>query len=182
MKGLMLFNDYFEDVEGIAVVDVLNRANIELEKVSLNDYVVKTAHGNKMIFDKTINEIDYRNYDFLIIPGGPAVFRYLHNNPLVDEIVKYYCDNNKLVCAICAAPSLIGKHGYFKDLKYACFPGCEGPVVAGTKSSNPIEVSNNFITARSMYYANDFALEIVKKIKGIETYQHIRDSIKGLYK
>ena len=180
MKGLMIFTDGFEDVEGIAVVDILHRARIDLESVSLHNNLVNTAHNNKMIFDKTIEKIDYHNYDFLILPGGPAVFKELHSNKLIDTIVKYFCDNNKLVCAICAAPSLIGKHGYFKGLRYSCFPGCEGPITEGILSNNPIEVSDKFITARSMYYACDFALEIIKKIKGVEAFNQISNSIKGL--
>ena len=181
MKGLMIFTNYFEDVEGIATVDILRRANIDLDCVSLHDNKqVLTAHQNKMLFDKSLNEVDYYNYDFLVIPGGPAVFKELHQDKLVEKIIKHYCDNKKLVCAICAAPSLIGKHGYFDNQEYTVFPGCEGPITKGIKTDKPVVVLDNFILAKSMYYANDFALEIVRRIKGDDVYNQISNSIKGI--
>ena len=94
--------------------------------------------------------------------------------------MKYFCDNKKLVCAICAAPLLIGKHGYFKDLEYTCFPGCNEKIVEGTLLDKPVVLSGNFLTARSMYYACDFALEIVSLVKGNEKAIEIATQIKGL--
>ena len=180
MKGLMILANGFEDVEAIGTIDVLKRANVNLTIASMHhkEYVC-SAHNNKVLVETYIKDIDYKAYDFLIIPGGKAVFNELNGNKLVDEIVKHFCDNNKLVCAICAAPMLIGKHGYFKDLEYACFPGCnEG--IEGTLSDKPVVTSANFITAKSMYYTCDFALEIVSRVKGNDRAFAIATSIKGL--
>lgn len=181
MKGLMILANGFEDVEAIAVIDILKRAGVRLRCVTLhNKDVVTTSSNNKLIFEKSIKDVEYTNYDFLILPGGKAVFNELDKSKTVDEIVKHFCEHNKLVSAICAAPLLIGKHGYFKDLMYTCFPGCNQTITEGILSEKPVVRINNFITAKSMYYACDFALEIVSAIKGNEVAIEIAKQIKGL--
>lgn len=181
MKGLMILTNGFEDVEGIATIDILRRARVNLTCATLhNSSEITTSLNNKVVFDTFLKDIDYTKFDFLILPGGPAVFKDLDKSKVVDQIVKYFCDNKKLVCAICAAPLLIGKHGYFKDLEYTCFPGCNEKIIEGTLLDKPVVFSGNFLTARSMYYACDFALEIVSLVKGNEKAIEIATQIKGL--
>ena len=181
MKGLMILANGFEDVEAIGTIDVLKRAHVNLTIASLhNKNEVVTSANNKLIVDTYLKEVDYTSYDFLVLPGGKAVFNELDKSKLVDEIVKHFCDNKKLVCAICAAPLLIGKHGYFEYLEYACFPGCNESIIGGTLSDKPVVHVENYITARSMYYSCDFALEIVSVVKGIDRAIEIGKQIKGL--
>ena len=181
MRGLMILANGFEDVEAIATIDVLKRAQVNLTIVTLyNREVVTSSSNNKLLVEKSLKDVEYQKYDFLVLPGGQAVFKELDGNKHVEEIVKYFCDNNKLVCAICAAPLLIGKHGYFKDLTYTCFPGCNESITEGTLVNESVVCSKNFITARSMYYATDFALEIVAAVKGKEKAVENAKQIKGL--
>lgn len=180
MKGLMIFADGFEDVEGIATTDILNRAKIDLTKVGFNNNVVKTSNNNTILFDKKLDEIDYRLFDFLIIPGGPAVFNILDKSTKISDIITYFVNNDKYVFTICAAPLLVGKLGFFDNLTYTCFPGCDTKIIKGTRKDMPVVVENKFITARSMYYSCDFALEIVRKIKGNDAYNQIKDQISGI--
>ena len=181
MKGLIILANGFEDVEAIGTIDVLKRAHVNLTIASLHSKnEVTSSSNNKILVETTLKDIDYTQYDFLILPGGKAVFNELDKSKLVDEIVKHFCDNKKLVCAICAAPLLIGKHGYFKYLEYACFPGCNETIIEGTLSDKPVVVCENFITARSMYYTCDFALQIVSAVKGNDRAIEIGKQIKGL--
>lgn len=181
MKGLMILANGFEDVEAIATMDVLKRAHVNLTVANLHkSNEVVSSSNNRLVIETNLKDLDYTQYDFLVLPGGKAVFNELDKSKLVDEIVRHFCDNKKLVCAICAAPLLIGKHGYFKYLEYTCFPGCNEVISEGTLSDKPVVVNENFITARSMYYTCDFALEIVSKVKGYERAIEIGKQIKGL--
>ena len=181
MKGLMILANGFEDVEAIAIIDVLKRAHVNLTLTNLHKTnEVISSSNNRLVVETNLKEVDYTSFDFLVLPGGKAVFNELEKSKLVEEIVKHFCDNKKLVCAICAAPLLIGKHGYFKDLEYACFPGCNESILEGTLSDKPVVVANNFVTARSMYYTCDFALTIVSLVKGNERAIEIAKQIKGL--
>ena len=178
-KGLMIFADGFEDVEGIATYDVLHRAGIDVTRVGFDNKNVLTAHGNLITFEKRLADVDYQNFDFLIIPGGPAVFRVLDNSKLIEEIITHFVNKNSLVATICAAPLLVGKLGFLKNKKYTCFPGCDVKIIGGIKEDVPIVCDGNFITARSMYYSCDFGLEIVRFLNPSK-YETIKNSIKGV--
>ena len=122
MKWLMILANGFEDVEAIATIDVLKRAHVNLTVATLhNKDTVITSHNNQLVVDTHLKDINYVDYDFLIIPGGQAVFKELDGNKLVDEIVNDFCSKKKLVSAICAAPTILGLMGYLRDKKFTCW-------------------------------------------------------------
>ena len=175
-KGIILLNNGFEDVEAIATIDVLRRAKIELDLFSFDDVELQTQSGIKLRSEKLYKDLKLASYDFLVIPGGGAVFKYLHKRDEVSKIINEFAKANKLVASICAAPSLVGKLGYFKNKKYTCFPGCEAGI-EGKYTGAGVEVVDNFITAKSMAYTIDFALEIVKYLLGKEIAKQVENSI-----
>ena len=50
-------------------------------------------------------------------------------------------------------------------------------MLVGKYTNNPVEVSDNFITGKSMAYSVDFALEIVKYLLGKDTYNKVKASV-----
>ena len=181
MKHLMLFVDGFEDVEAIATIDVLLRGKEEVIKVSLmerNEVVSKS--GNKIYIENLIEDIDLESFDSLIIPGGPGSFSIMPRLIVVDEIIKFFAENNKLVSAICAAPFLVGRLGYYKDKNYTVYPGFEEQVIGGTYlKDRGVVVDGKFITAKSMFYSIDFGLAIYNYFHSEEETYKLRLSLKG---
>ena len=180
MKGLIILVNNFEDVEALATVDVLRRSGIIIDTTSLDNKDVITQSNNKITVDYLLNEVNVNEYDFLILPGGKAVFNILDNDKRIDDLVDYFYSNKKLICAICAAPRLIAKRGYFKNLKFTIFPGCLETEVLGKQTTKGVVVEDYFITAKSMYYSIEFALEIIKKLQGKEQKKKIENQIKGI--
>lgn len=180
MKGIVLITNYFEDTEVLATVDVLKRAGLEIDLVSLkNTKEIVTQYKLRIICDKLIEEVDIRNYDFLIIPGGRAVMNELCNLENVKETIHHFAKSNKLVATICAAPLLVGELGYFVDKNYTCFPGCEKTIIGGKKKTSGVVVSKNFITAKSMAYSIRFALAIIEYLLGKDKRREIKKMIYG---
>lgn len=180
MKGFIVLADGFEDVEGIATIDILKRAGIDLDLVSFHkNKKVLTSSNIQITLDFSLDEIRYETYDFFILPGGRAVFQHLDSSYEIAKIITHFCEKKKLICAICAAPSLIGKLGYLRDKEYCVFPGCGDKIVHGKKSDKPVVVDQNIITARSMYYSCDFALEIVAYLLGKEKAEQVKKQIQG---
>lgn len=181
MKHLMLFVDGFEDVEAIATLDVLLRGNEEVTKVSLmGRHEVISKSGNKIYIDDLIENINYKKFDSLIIPGGPGSFSIMPRLIVVDEIIKFFAENNKLVSAICAAPHLVGKLGYYQDKKYTVYPGFEKEVIGGTYlKDRGVVVDGNFITAKSMFYSIEFGLAIYSYFHTVKETNRLRLSLKG---
>lgn len=179
MKGLIVLVNGFEDVEALATIDVLKRSGIQIDTASLFNKEVVTQSNHKIIVEKLLDEINTKEYDFLILPGGKAVFNILDKEQVIDQLIDDFYFDNKLICAICAAPRLIAKRGYFKDLKFTIFPGCLDGDVLGTAVNKGVVVEERFITAKAMYYSIEFALEIIKKLQSKEQAKKIKNQIKG---
>ncbi|CCY08094.1 MAG: hypothetical protein BHW12_01145 [Coprobacillus sp. 28_7] len=180
MKGLIILANGFEDTEALTTIDILSRAKIALDKVNMeSSKEVVTQYQNVVLVPLKFDEISEDDYDFLIIPGGKAVKEKLYNDKRVEKLVRKYASEQKLICAICAGPMVIGKHGYFANKKFTCFSGCEKGI-SGIYTNEGVTVSGNFITAKSMAYTIEFALEIVKKLLGKETMEKVKKSIYSL--
>lgn len=181
MKALIILENGFEDVEALCTYDILKRSGVELVKASLYELYVTTSYGHKINTDCLLKYIDMpeKEFDFLIIPGGKAVFNVLDKSKEIDELIDAFYNENKLIASICAAPLLIGKRGYFKDLEYTCFPGCEETIIAGNKVEDGVVTSANFITATSMYYSTLFALEIIRFMQGEKQREKVLNMIMG---
>ena len=180
MKGLIILVNNFEDVESLATVDVLRRSGIIIDTTSLDNKDIITQSNNQITVDYLLSEVNVNEYDFLILPGGKAVFNILDNDKRIDDLVDYFYSNKKLICAICAAPRLIAKRGYFDNLKFTIFPGCLETEVLGKQTTKGVVVDDYFITAKSMYYSIEFALEIIKKLQGKDQKKKIEKQIKGI--
>ena len=179
MKGLIVLVNGFEDVEALATIDVLRRSGIQVDTTSLDNKDIITQSNNKITVDYSLKELNIPEYDFLILPGGKAVFNILDKDATVDYLVDEFYIQGKLICAICAAPRLIAKRGYFKNLKFTIFPGCLDEEVLGKQVNKGVVVEKKFITAKSMYYSIEFALEIIKKLQGKNQMQIIKKQIMG---
>ena len=180
MKGLMLLADGFEDVEALAPRDLLIRAGVNMTTASItNDSSVITSHGVSLLTDVLLKEVDDKEYDFIILPGGGRGTKNLLASDLVEEYLLRFNKDNKLIAAICAAPMVLAKAGLLKGKKYTCFVGCnEG--LDGIFTAAEVEKDGNIITGRSMLYSVPFGLKIIETLLGKEDREKIFKQINGL--
>lgn len=181
MKYLMLFADGFEDVEAITPLDVLLRGGEEVISTSLMKKLeVKSKCGNVIKTMKLIEDVDYDEFDALIIPGGPASFKIMPSLSIVSDLINLFAKNNKLVASICAAPHLVGKLGYFKNRNYTVHPGFEDLIVGGNYLRDcGVVVDGNFITAKSMFYSLEFGLKIYEYFHGSSEALKLKSACQG---
>lgn len=165
MRVLAIIFDGFEELEATAPFALLRRAGIDLTIASERNDVIG-AHHIHIVDTITLKEIQIKEYDVLLLPGGPH-WKTLETNQYVHEIIKYFMKKNLLVAAICAAPTIIGKLGLLKDKNYTCFT-CMNEDFGGNFIDNSVVVDGNLITARSAAASIDFAYEIIRKINGEE--------------
>ncbi len=178
MKGLLLLANGFEDNEALTTRDVLLRANLSVTTASIDDDIfVVSSHDLLVKSDALLKDIAYKDFDFLILPGGGKGTINLKNSSLISEVIRYFMANSKLVGAICAAPGVLGRLGYLKGHNYTCFKGCEDGEGENTKEC--VVCDKNIITARSMYYSIDFALAIIEYLLGKEKKEEIYLSLLG---
>ncbi len=163
MKALAIIFDGFEEEEAVAPFALIRRANIELV-IASDKATVIGSHNIALTNIDILKNINYKEFDCLIIPGG-AHYKRLLIDEYVHEIIKYFMDNKKVVAAICAAPTIIGKLGYLKNKNYTCFTSMNNDF-GGNYIDEKVVVDDNLITARSVASAILFGYEIIKKLLG----------------
>ncbi|MGN0407376.1 MAG: DJ-1 family glyoxalase III [Bacteroides sp.] len=162
MKKVNVFlQDRFETVEALAVIDVLRRAGIEVETVSLmDDLAVKSAQGITVMADKMYEDCDFSETDLYFLPGGPGTKGY-ESRPDFLELIKEAYSDGKWISAICAAPSILGHLGILQGKKATCFPGYEKDLYGAEFVDEKVVVDGNVITSRGMGTSIDLGLELV---------------------
>lgn len=183
MKGLLLLANHFEDSEALVTYDILRRSGIEVVLTSVEGTKeLVTQNQIQLLADALIEEVSLDEFDFLVIPGGKAVFEKLDHLEIVDKVIMYFYDNKKWIAAICAAPHLLGKLGILEDKNYVCFPNCNDRIIGGTLlKEEKVVVENRIITGRAMAVTVDFALAIVETLQGKTQKEKIEKSIYGIY-
>ncbi len=174
----MFFAEGFEEVEAIATLDVIRRAGIEIVSVGVDSEKITGSHNISVICDTTAYKINYDDsVSGVILPGGMPGTTNLMNNKIVDEFVDLCYKNKKLVCAICAAPMILGRKGLLKGVEAICFPGFEDELVGASVSDKFVCNSNKIITAKGMGSAIDFGLEIVAELTDRDTADKLRATL-----
>ena len=166
----------FEEIEALTVCDVLRRAGIACALVS-QEKAVTGAHGITVNADILIGEVDLTALDAIVLPGGMPGVDNLENDAKVQDILKFAVDNDLLVCAICAAPRILGNAGYLQGKKAVCYPSFEKYLTGADVSFDSVMHDANFITSRGMGTAMDFAFEIVATLKDDATAGKISKGI-----
>ena len=120
MNYLFLDNG-FEEIEAITTIDLLRRAQIEVTTVSVTGrQMVLGAHNIPVAADDLIENLDFTDAQMLILPGGAT---HLEQYEALTQLLVKHNDQNKLIAAICAAPSVLGKLGILENKQATCYPG-----------------------------------------------------------
>lgn len=170
--------DGFEETEAIAPVDMLRRAGVTVKTVGIGKSVITGSHGISVICDLTDSEMRLTDeLDGVILPGGMPGTLNLDASQAVHSAVDFAVSHQKLVCAICAAPSILGRKGLLSGKKAIAFPGFEKELEGAIISKDPVVKDGVFITAKGAGVAVDFGLEIVAALVSRAKSDEIRSSI-----
>ena len=161
--------DGFEEIEAIAIIDVLRRADIEVVVASVTGKLEVTgAHQLKVLADKLFEDIDYNGVTMIVLPGGmPGAANLDAHEGLKAQIIKF-SNENKPLAAICAAPLVYGNLGILKGKQAVCYQGFEKFLKGADILNIPVAESGNVITGRGPGAAIKFALKLVEKLVSAE--------------
>jgi 4-methyl-5(b-hydroxyethyl)-thiazole monophosphate biosynthesis len=162
----MIFGNNLEDVEAIAPLDILRRAQVTVETWGVGSDTIsgRTRVPMKMekIFRKR-SDVDVEAYDGILLPGGPGVSELVGNEELI-ELVKEFRRLDKLIFAICAAPTILDRAGLLEGKRYTCFPDSRKDIRGGTHVDAPVVVDGKLITSQGLGTAIDAGLALVEVI------------------
>ncbi len=179
MKGLLILSDFCEDTEALSTRALLKRAQIEVDTVTINpSKTITTAYGLTVLVDYHQDEIEFEDYDFLVVPGGKYVAQIIDHDTFIKSTVKAFERNQKLICAICAGPRFLGVMGILKNKHYTIFPGNQNDAFEGVYHPESKALTDGLvITARGAGATLDFAYEIIRYIQGEEAAKKILQNI-----
>ena len=164
----------FEEIEAITVYDILKRADIEVVLANISEKtVVLGAHGLYIMTEIAISSLDVESIDMAVLPGGmPGTDHLKRSYKLAITLEKLY-NKGKRIAAICAAPMILGGLGYLKGKEAICYPGFEKYLKGAIISDKTTVTDGNITTSKGAGTAMEFALELVRLLKGEETSAEI---------
>lgn len=171
--------DGLEEVECLAVVDLLRRAGIEVCLASMNGAEFVTgSHKITIKADELWSADRCGEYDMIFLPGGmPGTLNLGANNELCEKLKEFKQDDSKRLAAICAAPSVLGINGCLEGLNATCYPGFEDKLIGAEYSAAGVVTDRNVTTARGLGFALDLGLELVRLFKGEEEMLKLKEAI-----
>ncbi len=173
----------FEEIEAVSIIDVLRRGEIEVLVASLSEnMLVKGANGITVQADLHVKNVSADELDMIVLPGGWGGTHALADDENVQNILREMDAKGKNIGAICAAPFALNKAGVLKE-KYTCYPSVEEQIrQEGYMGDTAMVVEDeNIMTSRGPATAICFALAIVKKLKGQESYDAIKSGLLANY-
>ena len=176
MKTIFVFlATGFEEIEALTPVDVLRRAGLNVQTVSVMDeQTVVGAHGIPVVADKMFAEINSADAEMILLPGGLPGATNLDEHTGLSELIMKFAKEEKPLAAICAAPLVFGNRGLLDGKKATCYPGFETYLQGADYTANLVEVDGNFITGKGPGAAMEFAFAIVEKYCGIAKVQELK--------
>ncbi len=176
----MFLADGFEETEAIATLDVMRRAGLEVQTVGVKSQQVVGTHNVAVIADILIDDAVFDNLEGVVLPGGMPGTTNLENCKRVIDFVKYANDNQKIVAAICAAPSIPGHLGILKGKNATCFPGFESELNCKSYTASHTTTDGLIVTAKGAGCAIEFGQAIVSLAKSKEVADKIVENMQCL--
>lgn len=179
-----LLADGFEEIEALTPVDLLRRAGVAVTTVSYQETrAVTGSHAVCVTADTTVKDLlaagAFRDdMEMLVFPGGMPGAKNLDARPETDTLIDAARDRNAYLCAICAAPMILGKRGLLRGKKATCFPSFETHLEGAVLClSEKVVRDGNIITGCGMGAAFPFGLALAEAMAGKETADRLRTSI-----
>ncbi len=162
-----------ETVEALTVVDLLRRAKVELQTVSITgSKEVTSSLGITVKADILFEEGDFTEAQAVILPGGPGTSSYLEHQGLCDLVVEHY-KSGKLLAAICAAPMVLARLGI--EVYSSIYPSMIEELT--NYSGQSVTIDGNVITGEALAASVEFSLEIIKYLLNEEEAEKVAKGI-----
>ena len=165
----MFLAEGFEEVEALAPLDLIRRAGLEIKTVGVGGKAITGSHGIPVIADMTDAEFSDTAPDMVILPGGMPGTKNLDASETVHKAIADAVKNDAYLCAICAAPMILGKLGLLKGKNAVSYPGFEKYLEGAIIPNKKVIRDGKIITAKGMGAGIEFGLAIVSVLKDEKT-------------
>jgi len=168
----------FEEVEAIAPYDMLNRAGVPVCFAGIGEGPITGGHGINVVPECRVEDIDLEGAELVVVPGGLGGVASIRSCPAAMDAVKGAYNAGVRVAAICAGPTVLAELGITDGKKATCYPGMENEMGSAVMQIGAPAVTDGIVTTgKSAGTATDFALELVRVLRGDEAAEKIRAAI-----
>ena len=169
----------FEEIEALTTVDILRRAGLCVRTVGIGGRTVTGSHGITVQADADDSEPlpSCDEWQAVVLPGGLPGTTNLAACETVTRCVTEAGARGVLLCAICAAPSVLGNLGLLRSKRATCYPGYEDQLRGAFVSGASVATDEGVITAKGAGVTVAFALAIVSHVISPQKAQEIGDAM-----
>ena len=168
-----------EELEAVTIIDLLRRAGVEVITAGLDNNPVKASRGVVIIPDTTLDQVEDKEFDMMVLPGGLPGANYLQQSPQVQARLKAMQVADKYTAAICAAPKALASAGLLDNKTVTSYPGS----LEGEKVNNmnyveqAVVVDGKLVTSRGPGTAMDFALTLIELLLGKDKRKEVEQPL-----
>jgi 4-methyl-5(b-hydroxyethyl)-thiazole monophosphate biosynthesis len=175
--GVLMANGC-EEIEALTVVDIVRRGGVDVTTIAISGSRLVTGSHNISFFADTIKQaVNFDELEGIILPGGMPGTINLGVDEIVVRTIRDFARDKKMVAAICAAPSILGKEHILEGKKATCHPGFEDKLLGAEVLTDSVVCDGNIITSRGMGTAIDFGLYILGYFTDDATVDKVRKSL-----
>lgn len=164
----------FEEIEAVAVIDVLRRAGVEVVTAGLVPGPITGSHAITLVPETTLDDARTQRFDMIVLPGGLPGSTHLRDDARVQALLRDLQQRGAYVAAICAAPTALSAAGVTRGKRATSFPGTGAQVECGQYVEDRVVVDGHLITSRSPGTALEFALTLVQLLVGAAKADQLR--------
>lgn len=158
----------FEELEAITITDILTRGGIQVTTASLDQLPVKASRGITVLADSMLNQLNPKDFDGIILPGGLPGANHLRDNQEINHWLTHMNNQAKLIGAICAGPKALIKAGITSGLSISAYPNSQAEFPEQTINDQAISQHQHIFTSKGPGTAMDFALALVEYLTNTE--------------
>ncbi len=180
-KVALMMADGTEECEALIVLDLLHRAGISCDLISVQQKTaIVSSHEVVVVCDATVRDTNLDEYEALILPGGMPGMENLYKSSDLIEAIHSFADDEKLIAAICASPTILAREDLLEDVHATSYPSFQKYLVDDGAILEPhksVVRDGSIITAKGLGCAFDFAFEIIKYLQPSTNIEELKEQI-----
>lgn len=167
----------FEEVEALTVVDILRRAGAEVTTAGTVEGPIEGRNGIRVLADKPLEGAYAGEYDMVVLPGGAKGTENLKKDKRVAELLQRLHRKDRLVTAICAAPTVLSAVGLTKGKTITSHPSVRSELTEEKVSEERVVVDGNLVTSQGPGTAMEFAFKLVEALYGLDKVKEVNEGV-----
>jgi len=151
----------FKDEEFFIPKQIFEKAEFTITVASKGTKTAVSLNKEQVQVDKDIRDVNINFFDAVIFIGGPGAKVYF-NDPDAQRLAIEAHNHEKLLAAICIAPSILANAGLLRGRKVSAFPSEKENIEehGGFYRNTNIEIDEKLVTAAGPRAAKEFGESI----------------------